>query len=296
MIEEDLTLFMSASVKLVDTALRELLPSLDSPEQTLHEAMHYSVFAGGKRLRPILFLLVADACSLDYETVLPAACALEMIHTYSLIHDDLPALDNDDYRRGVLTNHKVYGEATAILAGDALLTHAFETLLRCSLPPAQLVRMVQEVAQASGVTGMVGGQMGDLLAENSVIDASALEFIHVRKTGALLTVSGRLPVIAANLSEEILTAITIYAQSIGLAFQIQDDILDVIGDAEVLGKSTGADHKHSKSTYPALLGLQNSKDLVQSLTERAHSAIANVPGVLPVRLHSFAEYLRNRDH
>lgn len=293
---ESIVEYMKLSAAAVDRALYSYLPSLEEPEQRLHEAMHYSIFAGGKRLRPILVIAVAAAVGLESEVIMPAACALEMVHTYSLIHDDLPALDNDDYRRGKLTNHKVFGEATAILAGDALLTLAFATLLSCGVSAEHLVAMQRELATASGTTGMIGGQMGDLLAEKRAVTETELTSIHARKTGALLTASARIPALAAGVDERINSAVTTYARALGLAFQVQDDILDVTGDATLLGKTTGADAEHQKATFPHLIGLAASHALVQSLTADAMDAITGIPGLEAKRLTTLAQFLCSRDH
>lgn len=288
--------FMLAATARVDQALDHYLPPADQTEAVLHQAMRYSVFAGGKRLRPVLMLAVADACRLSWDAIMPAAAALEMVHTYSLIHDDLPALDNDDYRRGKLTNHKVYGEAMALLAGDALLTFAFETLLLCPVACDRLIAMQRELARASGPAGMIGGQVGDMLAEGHGISRTALQSIHARKTGALLTAAARLPLLASGCDEQMDQVITTYAQAIGLAFQVQDDILDVAGDPQKLGKATGADAAHDKATFPALIGMEASRQLVTSLTDRAVAAVLSLPSLEATRLVQLANYLGARDH
>lgn len=292
---EDFQAYWQVAVSRVDQALDRYMPAADLVEERLHEAMRYSVFAGGKRLRPLLCLTVAQACGLSEEALLPAACALEMVHTYSLIHDDLPAMDDDDYRRGKLTNHKVFGEATALLAGDALLTCAFETLLASDVPASSLVLMVKELAQASGAAGMIGGQMGDMAAEGRAVTRTELESIHARKTGALLLASARIPVIAAGCDDVTTRAVTAYAKAIGLAFQIQDDVLDVSGDPVKMGKSVGADVSHDKATFPSLIGLTASRELIHELTEQAVEVIVRAPRIQSERLVQLAEYLRSRD-
>ncbi|MBE3584683.1 polyprenyl synthetase family protein [Desulfofundulus thermocisternus] len=250
---------LKARAALVDRALDEFLPPEDAYPPVIHRAMRYSLFAGGKRLRPVLVLAAAETVGGDPVKVLPAACALELIHTYSLIHDDLPAMDNDDFRRGKPTCHRVYGEAVAILAGDALLTHAFALLAKNAqnqLAPAErVVQVIEEVAAAAGTLGLIGGQVVDTLAADTAVDAATLEYIHRHKTGALYRVAVRAGAILAGAKERQLEALTIYADNLGLAFQIQDDILDVEGDPARLGKPVGSDERNKKATYPALFGL-----------------------------------------
>lgn len=257
----------------IEESLREYLPEQQSSAARLLDAMTYSLLGGGKRLRPTLLLMTARACGLPIERVLPAACAVEMIHTYSLIHDDLPAMDNDDYRRGKLTNHKQFDEATAILAGDALLTLAFETILLSELDAQTNMSLVRELSFASGARGMVAGQMLDLLAEGQSITDEQLAKIHAKKTGALLRASVRMGALAAGVDQPTLHALTIYAESIGLAFQIQDDILDVTGDKALLGKQTGGDVVLQKATYPARYGVSGARERVKELTEHAVDAL-----------------------
>ncbi|WP_156481812.1 polyprenyl synthetase family protein [Ferroacidibacillus organovorans] len=257
----------------IEKSLLSFLPERSLSAARLLDAMTYSLLGGGKRLRPTLLLMTARACGLPIDRVLPTACAVEMIHTYSLIHDDLPAMDNDDYRRGKLTNHKQFDEATAILAGDALLTLAFETILLTEVDAQTRLFLVRELSQASGARGMVAGQMLDLLAEGKRITDEQLVEIHAKKTGALLRASVRMGALAAEVNQETLCALTIYAESIGLAFQIQDDILDVTGDVLLLGKQTGADLALQKATYPARYGLAGARDRVKELTQRAVNAI-----------------------
>ena len=259
--------------------------------------MKYSLSAGGKRIRPVLALAAADAVGGEGETILPAACALELIHTYSLIHDDLPAMDDDDYRRGRLANHKVFGEGQAILAGDALLTYAFELLAQSlnGVTPERQLRVVREVAQAAGPEGMVGGQVLDLEAEEKALTLSELEQVHRLKTGALLVVAARLGAILAGGTEEKIEALTRYAQAIGLAFQIKDDILDLEGDSETLGKPAQSDLRQNKSTYPSLMGTEGAKQELKSMIDEAHAALETL-GERAGFLHELADFIAQRKH
>ncbi|EFW30636.1 polyprenyl synthetase [Selenomonas artemidis F0399] len=259
---------------LVERALQAELDRTDILDDKLRASMAYSLMAGGKRLRPILLMAAADAVGVDGTKFITAACALEMIHTYSLIHDDLPAMDNDDYRRGKLTNHKVYDEGTAILAGDALLTLAFTVILRQQDVPAErLLRVVDETGRAAGAEGMVGGQMLDLEAENRRISMEELRRVHMGKTGALFRAALRCGAILAGASERQLAALTAYADHFGLAFQITDDILDVIGTAEDIGKPVGSDEKNHKSTYVTLTSLDEAQSLARQTVESAADAL-----------------------
>ena len=259
---------------LVERALQAELDRTDILDDKLRASMAYSLMAGGKRLRPILLMAAADAVGADGTKFITAACALEMIHTYSLIHDDLPAMDNDDYRRGKLTNHKAYDEGTAILAGDALLTLAFTVILRQQDVPAErLLRVVDEMSRAAGAEGMVGGQMLDLEAENRRISMEELRRIHMGKTGALFRAALRSGAILAGASEQQLAALTAYADHFGLAFQITDDILDVVGTAEDIGKPVGSDEKNHKSTYVTLTSLDEARSLARQTVESAADAL-----------------------
>lgn len=244
---------------LVEGFLRSSLPSPFS--STLWEAMGYSLFAGGKRIRPVLTLAACEAVGGKKEEVLPAACAIEMVHTMSLIHDDLPCMDNDDYRRGKLTNHKVYGEAQALLAGDALLAYAFEIMAvtPASVPSSRIVEAMALLARASAAEGMMGGQSVDLLSEGKTLSLEALQALHRMKTGALLKASILCGGILGGASPTEMTALTRFADEAGISFQIVDDILDVTGSREELGKSPGKDVQSQKATYPALLGLEGAK-------------------------------------
>jgi len=265
-------------VSVIDDALNALAAESDSPQKTVYDAMRYSLLAGGKRLRPVLMLAVCEMLGGKQEDVVPYACAIEMIHTYSLIHDDLPAIDNDDYRRGRLTNHKVYGEAIAILAGDGLLNLAFETMLtHAEHHGSDLKRHVQAmkvIANASGVSGMIGGQVVDIEAEGRDISSELLEYLHRHKTGALI----KAPVIAAAIlcgaDEACIKSLESYAEKIGLAFQIKDDILDVEGSFESLGKSVRKDMQQEKSTFVKLYGLDGAKNKLYSITEEAVNQLA----------------------
>ena len=259
---------------LVERALQAELDRTDILDDKLRASMAYSLMAGGKRLRPILLMAAADAVGVDGTKFITAACALEMIHTYSLIHDDLPAMDNDDYRRGKLTNHKAYDEGTAILAGDALLTLAFTVILRQQDVPAErLLRVVDEMSRAAGAEGMVGGQMLDLEAENRRISMEELRRIHMGKTGALFRAALCSGAILAGASEQQLAALTAYADHFGLAFQITDDILDVVGTAEDIGKPVGSDEKNHKSTYVTLTSLDEAQSLARQTVESAVDAL-----------------------
>src|SRR3990170_830720 len=239
---------------------------------TLYNSMHYSLSAGGKRIRPILSIASCEAVGGNIEDVIPAAIAIEMIHTYSLIHDDLPVMDNDDLRRGKPTNHKVFGEATAILAGDGLLTMAF-SILSSAKSDGNRLRIIHEIALAAGPEGMVGGQQLDIENEGKKIDVPELENLHSRKTGALILAAVRTGGISGGETEMQLQALTVYGKKTGLAFQIADDILDVEGDADDVGKSIGKDAKQSKNTYPAVLGLAQSKILAGRLVDEAITAL-----------------------
>ncbi|MGB9293717.1 MAG: polyprenyl synthetase family protein [Desulfobaccales bacterium] len=258
---------------LVNRALETCLPAVRGPAFRVVEAMHYSLFAGGKRLRPILCLAAAEAVGGGFDTALPLACALEMIHTYSLIHDDLPAMDDDDLRRGQPTCHKQFNEATAILAGDGLLTEAFYTVAaaapRFQRREAVLLEIQQLLSEAAGYRGMVGGQMLDLMAEGRRITLQELEFVHRLKTGALITAATRAGALAGGGSRPQVAALTAYGERFGLAFQITDYLLDVEGDAAEMGKAPGMDEKRQKATYPALLGLEPSRQWAGRLVQEA---------------------------
>jgi geranylgeranyl diphosphate synthase type II len=260
--------YLQEQKALVDGALARFLPTEENYPQAIFEAMRYSVFAGGKRVRPILAIAAAETVGGTAEGVLPLACALECIHTYSLIHDDLPALDNDDYRRGRLTNHKVFGEANAILAGDALLTFAFELMADArhwkQFVPVRVVQVMQEVAYAIGAFGLIGGQVVDLQMEGQDVDLPTLQYIHAHKTGALMRASVRSGAILGGGSPAEVEALTEYGTHIGLAFQIMDDILDVRGDEQLMGKTLRKDDERRKATYPRLMGLSEAEARAQA--------------------------------
>ena len=273
----DLTAYMADRAQAVDRALDRFLPRESAPPASLHKAMRYSVFAGGKRLRPVLVAAGAEAVGGTLEAVMPAACAVEMIHTYSLIHDDLPAMDNDDFRRGVPTSHKVFGEAIAILAGDALLTLAFRLLANSSPAGGEAGRlrdMLIEVADAAGSAGMVGGQVADIECEGKVAGAAIVDYIHTHKTAALIRASIRSGAILAGASAAELKALGVVGDSLGLAFQIMDDILDITATSEELGKTAGKDQAQQKATYPAVHGIEASRRRAQALVADAHAALA----------------------
>lgn len=282
----DINAYLESRTARIQQALERLVPPEDEPPQSLHKSMRYSLFAGGKRVRPILAIAAAEACGGDTSGLDDAACALELIHTYSLIHDDLPALDNDDLRRGRPTNHKVFGEAMAILAGDGLLTLSFQVLAQCrQIDAARRVRLIGEVAAAAGtVNGMIGGQVFDIEGEGQPATTQLLDAIHRAKTGALLCASVRLGAIWAGAGEEQLETLSRYGSHIGLAFQIVDDILDVTQTPEQLGKTPGKDARQEKITFPAVYGLDNSKAMAQRQLTQAHSALAGFgPEADPLR-------------
>lgn len=263
-------------IKFIEADLLKELQKTKSIDENLMRAMEYSLMAGGKRLRPILLMAAADSVGKSGEKFIKVADALEIIHTYSLIHDDLPAMDDDDYRRGKLTNHKIFGEATAILAGDALLTLAFEVILRQKDVPSDiLLKVLREISVAAGAAGMVGGQAIDLHSEGVKIDFETLKLMHMSKTGALFRVAIRSGAILAQADEEKLKNLTSYAENFGLAFQITDDILDVTGDEKILGKPTGSDEKNLKSTYVSLTSLDEAKKLAQEAVDNALNALKN---------------------
>jgi geranylgeranyl diphosphate synthase, type II len=274
----DLKPYLSERKQLIDAALEKYAPISAGLEKTVSEAVRYSLFAGGKRLRPILCLAAADVVNGSHELALPVACALEMIHTYSLIHDDLPAMDNDDFRRGRPTNHKVFGEAMAILAGDALLTEAFSLISTAGdsghTAPDKLIRVIAVIARASGYRGMIGGQVIDWESETRDVDLATVEYMHIRKTGALISASLEAGGILGGGTPEAIGALTRYGYHLGLAFQITDDLLDVEGDAQIMGKTPGSDAAKNKKTYPALLGIPQSKEAAQSHVQEAVKALA----------------------
>lgn len=282
----------------IEDILKQYMPKEDGYQKTIIEAMNYSLSAGGKRLRPILTIEACKSVGGNVEDVIPFAVAIEMIHTYSLIHDDLPALDNDDLRRGRPTNHKVYGEAMAILAGDSLLNYAFEIMLSNSInkeDPNKYLKAINEIAKSSGIYGMIGGQVVDVESENKEIEKEKLDFIHMNKTAAIIVGCMRAGAIVGGACEKQLEAITKYAKNIGLAFQIVDDILDIIGDETKLGKHVGSDIENHKSTYPSLLGLEKSKEIAHDLIDEAKNSINNLCDDTKF-LNGLAEYIIDREY
>jgi geranylgeranyl diphosphate synthase type II len=281
----------------VDRFLESVIPGAKTQPTTLHESMRYSLFAGGKRVRPILAIAAAEAVGSPSKAILPVASSLELIHTYSLIHDDLPAMDNDDFRRGKPTNHKVYGEAMAILAGDALLTLAFELCSRPdlmgNLDPARQVQVVRELAYGSGNLGMVGGQVLDIQAENKDIDLKTLQTIHQHKTGMLIRAAVRMGAIAAGATQAQLDSLTKYAEDAGLAFQIADDVLNVTGTREELGKDANTDAKRGKKTYPTFYGVDGARKLADECAQRAIGRLSSFDAKADP-LRELARYITSR--
>lgn len=280
---------------LIEQRLQELLYAETVYPPAIHQAMRYSMLVGGKRLRPVLVMAAAEAVGGKIEEVLDVACAMEMIHTYSLIHDDLPAMDNDDYRRGKLTSHKVYGEGMAILAGDALLTYAFEVMAAAKIKDQRrLLAVMREIAQAAGSMGMIGGQVIDLDSAGKQIDHKTLEYIHRAKTGALFRASIRAGAILAGAGETQLTCLTEYAEHFGLAFQITDDILDVVGDEQKIGKPIGSDAKNMKVTYPGLFTLPVARKMAEETISKALTCLAQ-SGLQSQFLGALVVYLAKRE-
>lgn len=276
----DLKKYLKERCQLVDEALDRFLPVENELPSSLHKSMRYSVFAGGKRVRPILMLAACEAVGGNLDHAMPAACAMEMIHTYSLIHDDLPAMDDDDFRRGNPTNHKVFGEAIAILAGDALLTEAFNLLSTPEygdlVPAGRLLPVIREIAWCAGSHGMVGGQVVDMESEGKTdIDLATVQYIHTHKTGALIKASVKAGALLGGADEASLAAMTSYGEAIGLAFQIADDILDIEGTTEEIGKDAGSDEARGKATYPAVVGIAEAKTRAGELVEMALNALSS---------------------
>lgn len=295
----DIKAYLAAKKDIVNETLETIVPPATSFPPAIHEAMRYSLFAGGKRIRPILAIAAAEALGGKTQGLLPVAAALELIHTYSLIHDDLPAMDNDDLRRGRPTCHKVYGEAIAILAGDGLLTLAFEVLsdpkrLK-AVDAATMVSIIREIGSASGVFGMVGGQVVDIQSEGREIDFPTLEYIHTHKTGALIRASIRTGALAAGAGKEQRDAMTRYAEQVGLAFQIADDILDITATEEELGKDIGSDLKKGKKTFPSFLGLDESRRRADEVAGHAIEALKGFNGQADP-LRDLARYIVKRVH
>jgi len=281
----DLGAYMKQRMAAVDAALDRFLPPESERPESLHKAMRYSVFAGGKRLRPVLVIAGAEAVGGTAEQVMPTACAMELIHTYSLVHDDLPAMDNDDFRRGVPTNHKVFGEATAILAGDALLTLAFRLVAENARKTnISALEVVVDIADAAGHGGMVAGQVADLEAEGRQVGADTVDYIHAHKTGALIRASLRAGAMLCGAGAEQVRALSVAGADLGLAFQIVDDILDVVASSEELGKTAGKDQIQQKATYPAIHGIEVSRARAAFLIRDAEEALRVLgPRAEPIR-------------
>jgi len=289
--------YLVSRQKLIERALDRYLPKANAKPATLHRAMRYSLFAGGKRLRPILCLAAAEACGGKIGNALPLACAVECIHTYSLVHDDLPSMDDDDFRRGRPTCHKIFGDGIAILAGDALLTIAFEIVSNAK-PTSRYDTsiLLREIAVAAGSQKLIAGQVADLEAEGKNVKRDQLQFIHENKTAAILKSSLRLGAMSANADARKLSAVTRFGQRLGLAFQIIDDILDVTQTSEILGKSAGKDVAAKKATYPAVIGLQKSRAEARRLTRQAHNALSVFSNRDADPLHALANYLLEREY
>ena len=294
----DLKVYLKEQCTRVDAALDRFLPKETELPHSVHKAMRYSVFAGGKRVRPILMLAACQAVGGDTELAVPAACAMEMIHTYSLTHDDLPAMDDDDFRRGNPTSHKVFGEAIAILAGDALLTEAFKLVsdphFTGGCEPSALLNVIHEIATCAGSYGMVGGQVVDMESEGRHdIDLATVQYIHTHKTGALIKASVVAGALLGRSTGQQLAAITRYGEAAGLAFQIADDILDIEGTTEEIGKDAGSDQARGKATYPAVMGLFAAKEEAQSMMDEAMNAL-EIFGAEADPLREIARYIVQR--
>ncbi len=283
---------------LVDKALDKLMPPSEEYPSVINQAMRYSVFAGGKRIRPLLVIMTAETLGYKAERVMPTACALELIHTYSLIHDDLPCMDDDDFRRGQPTNHKVFGENMAVLGGDGLLTLAFELIAGNGgvkgVRQKNVLKSLQLIAEGAGTHGMVGGQVVDIISENKKISEPVLQYIHTHKTGALIRASILSGALLCDASKKEYLALKSYGEHIGLVFQIVDDILNVIGDEKKLGKAVGTDAVRKKVTYPALYGLEQSRAEVKLLCEKAKLAL-KVFGKKAPALNALVDYLEKRE-
>ncbi len=292
----ELNAYLKSRQKEIERALHAFLPGEKVAPATIHRAMRYSLFAGGKRLRPILCLAAAEACGGEMKSALPLACAVECIHTYSLVHDDLPSMDNDDFRRGRPTCHKAFSEGIAVLAGDALLTVAFEIAAETRTAPRYDLRTIlRELAVAAGSRKLIAGQVADLEGEGQTITRTQLRYIHENKTAALLTACVRLGAMSANATARKLEAITEFGGALGLAFQVIDDILDVTQTSEKLGKSAGKDVAAQKATYPAVIGLDKSRKEAKRLTKLAHQSLA-IFGAKGETLRALANHLLEREY
>jgi len=294
----DLKVYLKEKIALVDAALEQYLPKEEERPQSIHKAMRYSIFAGGKRVRPVLMLAACEAVGGQIDKAMPAACAMEMIHTYSLIHDDLPAMDDDDFRRGRPTNHKVFGEAIAILAGDGLLTEAFKLMsdprFAAGIDPATRLAVIHEIATCAGTYGMVGGQVVDMESEGKPgMDLPTVQYIHTHKTGALIKASVVAGALLGGADEKQRAAILRYGEAAGLAFQIADDILDIEGTTEEIGKDAGSDEARGKATYPAVMGLAAAKQEAQAMMDEAMLALEPL-GAAAEPLRAIARYIVER--
>lgn len=291
--------YLDQKVELIEAELLESIPGIWNIPETLRESMMYSLMAGGKRLRPILMLAAVEALNGSTESAIPVACAVEMIHTYSLIHDDLPAMDDDDYRRGKLTNHKVYGEAMAVLSGDALLTHAFYSVVQAyriyEVPAERVLDIVEDLSRLAGAPGMVGGQAADMQGEQGLTRLEELEYIHTHKTSDLIVFSLKAGGHLAGANPKQLQALEKFGYNIGLAFQIQDDILDLVGDEKKLGKPVKSDEKQQKVTYPYFVGIEASQAKMNELVEQGKQAIINAGFPYSARLLELADFIVQRD-
>lgn len=296
---KEFKIWLDEKTGIVEEKLNKIIEEKNNPQKIIYEAMNYSLLCGGKRLRPVLMLGAYELFDGNYERVLPFACAMEMIHTYSLIHDDLPAMDNDDYRRGKLSNHKMYGEATAILAGDGLLNKAFETgleaVIEFDMDIKRAMRALLEIAKSSGSEGMIGGQVVDIFGNDKINDIHSLEYMYSLKTGAIIKSSIVAGAILGGAGEEEIQVLSTYAEKLGLAFQIEDDILDVVGNKEKLGKLTGSDAANHKTTYLSFMPLNEAKNKVKELTGEAIGALGMF-GTKAGYLAVLAEYLTDRDY
>lgn len=289
----DFAEFLKGKIGIIDNELKKYLSHEDNAQQKIYEAMEYSLMAGGKRLRPVIMLLSGEMCGGNAREILPFACALEMIHTYSLIHDDLPAMDDDDLRRGKPTNHIVFGEAMAILAGDALLNKAMETALCSEADSGRIIRALKVLFGSSGTEGMIGGQVIDI--QNSNMEGDSLFNLHLLKTGAIIRSAGVVGAILSGASDAEIEAVDGFCMNLGIAFQIQDDILDVKGSVEDLGKPIGSDADNMKTTYVTLYGVEESERLVKEYTDKAKKSIEECFGNKAMHMISLADYLINRN-
>lgn len=282
---------------LVENALRSFFPKQNKYPEVIYKAMHHSLFSGGKRFRSVLMLLTAEAFGSDMTKILPTACAIEYIHTYSLIHDDLPAIDNDPLRRGKPTCHILFGEDIAILAGDALFAEAFYLIASAqnSSDPLRVIKIINELAFASGVRGMVSGQVADIKSSNKKVDYKMLDFIHTHKTGDLITAAARAGAILSGASDADLEKVTRFSHFLGLAFQITDDILDVIGDPHLLGKEVGGDERRKKATFPSVFGLRTARKKAKEAVEKAKTALAGLK-LDTEALAELAQFVYERKH